>query len=224
MPEVNGEPAGLTTIDRTELAHELRTLIESGDGKLTVRTDDEAQWITGYRVQLRSAVERIHDFCDPNIARLHDAHKAAIRDRDMLTTPVANRLRIVDRALAEYEQARRTEVARLEAELARTARKLEEDRRLAEAERLEAQGQPEAAQALLEAPIVVVAPKIERTRPEGLSFRSHWTFTITDAALLPREYMMPDEKKIGEVVRAMKNLTNIPGVAVEERQVPVTRS
>lgn len=58
------------------------------------------------------------------------------------------------------------------------------------------------------------------TKVEGISRRKVWRFEITDASVLPREYLMPDEQKIGGVVRAMKNQTRIPGVRVwEDEQI-----
>jgi hypothetical protein len=36
-----------------------------------------------------------------------------------------------------------------------------------------------------------------------------------DASLIPREYLMPDEKKIGELVRK-RIITQLPGVRIWE--------
>jgi uncharacterized protein with gpF-like domain len=44
------------------------------------------------------------------------------------------------------------------------------------------------------------------------TFVDRWVFEVTDPKAVPREYLMPDEKKIGGVVAAMKDETNIPGV------------
>lgn len=57
---------------------------------------------------------------------------------------------------------------------------------------------------------------VPQARAAGLSTRKHYSFKIVDAALIPREYLIPDEKKIGDVVRAEKMDTNIPGVEVVE--------
>jgi hypothetical protein len=47
---------------------------------------------------------------------------------------------------------------------------------------------------------------------EGTSLIDHWYAVITDPAIIPREYLMVDEAKINKIVKAMKTLTNIPGV------------
>ena len=58
----------------------------------------------------------------------------------------------------------------------------------------------------------------------GLTVREDWKFSIVDAALIPREYLIPDEKKIGRIVRAMKDATNIPGVRVYAEKGIATRT
>ena len=69
---------------------------------------------------------------------------------------------------------------------------------------------------------MVVAPVIEREAPKvaGIATREVWRFEVTDPALVPREYLVVDEAKIGKVVRALKGDTAIAGVRVySERQL-----
>ncbi len=62
--------------------------------------------------------------------------------------------------------------------------------------------------------LVEVIPEIKRTTTEmgTTGQKDHWTFEVTDFALLPDEYKMPDATKIGKVVRA--GLHIIPGVKI----------
>ena len=47
----------------------------------------------------------------------------------------------------------------------------------------------------------------------GLRQRREWKYRITEVGLIPREYMMPNEVKIGQEVRRMKTEGHvIPGV------------
>jgi len=58
---------------------------------------------------------------------------------------------------------------------------------------------------------------------EGITPRTIWKFEITDEKLIPREYLLVDEKRIGQIVRAMKQDTVIPGVrAYAETSLAVT--
>lgn len=58
-----------------------------------------------------------------------------------------------------------------------------------------------------------VLPKIE-----GVVYSDHWTGEVEDARKLPREFLMPDVKKLEAVTKALKEATAIPGwkVVVEK--------
>lgn len=59
---------------------------------------------------------------------------------------------------------------------------------------------------------------------EGVSIRNHWVFEVEDASKIPRAYLKPDEKKIGEVVRQLKGDTSIPGVRVWNEPIVASKS
>lgn len=115
---------------------------------------------------------------------------------------------------AEEERKRQEEENRLRLE----ALKQEEERRLAEAAQLEAEGLKEEAEAVLDTPAPISMPTVERTTPKAdmRLYRKTWKFRITNEMAIPREYLKPDEIKIGGVVRALKGKCNIPGIQVYE--------
>lgn len=113
---------------------------------------------------------------------------------------------------AEQERIRQEEEARLR----EIARKDEEDRKLAEALAAEQSGNHEEAEAIINTPVQpppVVVPKAV-PKVAGISMTKTWKFRITDEKKIPRQYLMVDEKKIGDVVRALKDQTNIDGIEV----------
>lgn len=65
-------------------------------------------------------------------------------------------------------------------------------------------------------------------KPEGVSVREVWTAEVIDAALVPREWCTPDEKRISAMARAVKGNGTpmvIPGVRyVKTTQVANRRS
>lgn len=127
----------------------------------------------------------------------------------------------ISRFNVEQERRRREEEDRQRAQ----AKKEEEDRRLAAAQKLEEQGDKEMADAVLDIPIPVapvVIPKHEA--PAGISYREVWRYRISDESKIPREYLVPDDKKIGGVVRAMKGETRIPGVEIYSEQTVAGRA
>lgn len=57
---------------------------------------------------------------------------------------------------------------------------------------------------------------------DKVSTRESWKFEVSNVSLLPREYLTPDLKKIGAVVRTLKGDSDIPGVNIRvEKQVVV---
>ncbi len=53
--------------------------------------------------------------------------------------------------------------------------------------------------------------------------RSTWHAEIVDESLIPREYLVPDMKKLNEAARRMRNLMAVPGVKSVEDQSVVVR-
>ena len=65
----------------------------------------------------------------------------------------------------------------------------------------------------------VAAPGVIAQEPpkvEGVSIRKGWAFRITDATKIPRKYLVPDERAIAGVVKALGQEARIPGVEVYE--------
>ena len=123
---------------------------------------------------------------------------------------------------AEQREKARLEQARLDAEAEEAARQtvaaLE-----AEAEQLAEDFEPEKAQELLDAAREVRVPSIAltpvRALPRSVSTYKVYSYRITDEAAIPREYLVVNEKLLGEVARKSKGEAVVAGVefTVEER-------
>lgn len=156
-----------------------------------------------------------------------------------LTTAIQEIDGAIKKYSAEQERIRREEEARLREEARKEQERLaaearlaearaeqlrlaaEEKRRegeLAEAARMESRAEAQEAKAdTAEAqarmvPTPYVPPA--NTKVAGVTTRENWSFRITDASKLPREYLVPNETAIRNVVRGLKGSTNIPGVEV----------
>ena len=107
--------------------------------------------------------------------------------------------------IAREEQRKRDEAARKEREEAE--RKAEEARK---------RGRHSRAQQLEEQASETVAPVVQSEAPktEGISYRKVWKYRITDEAQIPRKYLIVDERKIRQVVKALGGDAEIPGVEV----------
>ena len=160
--------------------------------------------------------KQIDETFDPIIKKAHEAHKEAVAQKKKVDAPLVEAEGIIKPRIAawnaEQERIRREEEARLREQ----ARKEEEERRLQEAILAEQNGQTEAAEEIMAAPVQPPPVVVPKTVPKvsGVSMVKQWKFRVVNPALIPREYMVPDETKIGGVVRALKDQAHIPGVEV----------
>jgi len=135
------------------------------------------------------------------------------------TDPLGKAEKIVKKKVGDYrteqERKRREEEQKKLAELRAQA----EDRLLDDAE---ANGD----ESILDEELMIAKPELETKTPamKGISFTTVWHFQITDVNQIPRDYMMPDERKIGDVVKALKDKANIPGIRVFSEQQVGARS
>ena len=165
-------------------------------------------------VFMELCAERITGFdkiFDPNISRLHHAHKSAVAEKKQFTQQYERAIEIIKfrriefRSIAERERQRRESAARLAAQIAQTAQLQ------AHAKTLESQGDTAAAAEVRQmaetapAPIVVVAPEVK-------DVPKVWKFRIVNESAIPRQWLIPDEKAIGVHARSMQEKASIPGV------------
>jgi hypothetical protein len=144
--------------------------------------------------EIKGEIKRIESVRDEAVKPLQ-AVVAVIRG--WFATPLAR--------LAEAETIRKGGIAAY-------LRQREADERAAlEAARIAALADDGAASAAALATITAAGPM---PKVAGLSSVPVYKFEVTDASLLPREYLMPDEKTIGAKVRGAKGNIQIPGVRV----------
>lgn len=100
--------------------------------------------------------------------------------------------------------------------LAAIAKKEADDAALAEAQALQVAGEKDAAIAVLEEAVMAPTPVVilPREAPKTANRRTIWRFRITNQNLIPKAYLIADEKKIGGVVRSLGADANIPGIEV----------
>jgi len=175
-----------------------------------------ALWTT-----LKDMRAKVDESFDGIISKAHAAHKEALAQKKKHDEPLEQGQKAIKQRMIawdqEQERLRKLEQARIDAE---NKRKAEEDA-LELAAELEKAGEVHAAAEVLEAPLDVQQAVIPKSVPkvEGFSYRSNWVFDVVDANAVTREYLCLDLVKIGQVVRAMKGATNIPGIKPREEKV-----
>ncbi len=170
-------------------------------------TDQDSYAYAGAFVtkSLKPALREIEARFRP-MQRAADASKKEILDqRRALEDPLKEAERITKQRMGVWLTEQRRITAEAEAERLRVAREEAETATLAEAARLEEAGHTKAAEEMITAPVVPVvsAPPPEEPKAAGVSARFVTKYRIIDARKITAAFMMPDEKKIGQIVRSM---------------------
>jgi hypothetical protein len=170
---------------------------------------------------IKDMMKEVSDTFDPIITAAHASHKKALEQKAKFYTPLEKAYKDVKKLMSDYDTAQEAIRQAEEARLREIARKAEEERLLMEAIAAEAVGEKEEAAAIINEPVYVPPVVVQKEVPkvQGMSFRTIWKFRIVDGTKIPRNYMIPDEVKIGQVVRALKKESNIPGIEVYEERV-----
>lgn len=188
---------------------------------ILVRTPEEMTGAEAILQELRRRKKVWLEAVEATVKGAHATWKAAVAHRDSIAKPIDEAERIVKGRIADYISEQRriaaAEQRRLQAEADAKA-EAERKRALAAAAKLKTDDLREArieeAETIV-APVVQVAAAVPETK---LAMTVTWGFEIVNAAAIPREYMMPDEKKIGAVVRGTKGTIEIPGVKAVRRE------
>lgn len=168
------------------------------------------------------------EFFKPMKQAAAKAHKEICTKENAILQPLEQAKQHLSRQIGAFDQRaeqerlaeerRLQEEARVAAEAA--AAMVSQENAIADAIELERDGDVAGAMAVLNnpAPVPVYIPPVivqrEVPKTAGVSGAVIWKFKIDDESRIPREYLMVDEKKLGAVVRAMKDKTRIPGVSV----------
>jgi hypothetical protein len=219
--------AGADEVTRQTVAWQSLTVVDQPTAQTAT---DALTIIAGMRKGLtttwKAAVEPYKD----SIKKYDSAYKPLLDRLDSTETRIKSQILDWRRAEAMRVDAERRRIddanrkaAQAAAEAAATerARVAEQTRKDAEAAGMTAQdaatlGQLEAADvAVAPAPMIIAPPPVSTRVVSDLGsvgVVKRWTFQVTDATLVPREYLAVDEVKIGKVVRA--GLREIAGVRI----------
>lgn len=162
--------------------------------------------------------KEIAEFMSPIVRAAHEAHKAAKERENSLIGPIREASLKVSRVMGAFREEAERQL-RIEQQIALERARAEQQAAVADyADSLAAEGMETEAQAVLKA---VPAIEIEHVQVannvphvKGTSARKTWKFEIVNSAAIPRQFLIPDERAIGALVRAQGAECNIPGVRV----------
>jgi len=170
---------------------------------------------------LKSFQKEMKEEFNPAIEKANDLHKQLTGQRSRFLKPLQDAEQLVKQKVSDFlnEQERiRLDNQRKEREKADAADKKRKADLEAQAKGHDEAGRPEKAEERRQqaeethTPVPIVESNV--TKQEGVSKKVTWKFEIINKNLIPTSYMMPDEKAIGAVVRALKGETKITGIRV----------
>ena len=205
------------------LEEENEELVQSIDQALVeakgviITTDEQNQKAGELLKTFRALRNEIAAYWDPAIEKAKATKAAAEKTRKDICErkeeqdgPLRKGEEIIKSKMGAYWQKQEDERKQKEERLQAEARQYEEDKLLQEAEET-------GDDSILEEPIIVPQVRIEQTaRVEGISMQSNWKWRVVDPKLIPREYLIIDEKAVNAMVKAKKGTTQIPGIEVYE--------
>ncbi len=179
--------------------------------------DTETYLQAGEIFKAISAMEKkIKAFFDPLCKKADEAHKALTSAKAIEIAKLAPLKAHINKEQTDWnveqERLRRLEEDRLR----REAEKAEEDRRLQAAIEAEQAGEKEEAAAVLEEPLYVPPPIVEKTVPKqaGLAMTTTWRWRLKDINLVPRQFLNINETVLNAHVKNLKDRSNVPGIEV----------
>jgi hypothetical protein len=213
MNTTNGMETIGSSAARKKIANEI-TKVHIVATSIIVKDNDSYAYAGDMLVTIKKVKKNIEEYFRPLKAAAHAAWKQICNRENEEIEKLTPALKHLDMQMTAYnieqEKIRKAEEERLR----REAEKAEQEARLQAAIEAEKAGQKEEAEAILEEPVFVPPPIVDKTVPKqaGLAMTTNWEAKIIDEHLIPRQYLMPDMVKINQVVRALKDKTNIPGI------------
>ncbi len=181
--------------------------------QLTIANNDQFEETGAFVQGIKGKQKEVKDQYEEKRIQTYARYKTVTTEIASYIDPLVKAERIVKQKLGDYrtemELKQRVEIAKKLA----IAEAEAEERQLSEAEET-------GDDSTLDDELIIPQPVGETEVPamKGVSFTTVWKFEIVDARLIPYGYMIPDERKIRDFVKAMKGTVGIPGIRMYSEQ------
>lgn len=183
---------------------------------LTIKTKADYEIATSFLQGVKALQKQVFSTFDPIVKKTHAAWKEAKEQFNKHHLPLRQAETIAKQKISKYVSIQEEKRHQRQLELEKKAQADAEARRQAELKVLREMDKEKEAKRLEKKPVeaapVVAKDTVQKVK--GLSFQDHPRFEIEDEAAIPRMYLTPDLKKIGQMVRSSKGTLKIPGVRV----------
>jgi len=188
-------------------------------GYMTVHSQNTLDRANDFLKDIKGFRKQLDEFFDPNISRLHKAHKEAKAQKTKFEEPLKKAEEIVKEEITTY-MVEQDNIRREAEEKARQ----EAEKRFEEAREAEKAGDKEKAEQIRQEETAVITPLPPEVKAEGTHLVKHWTWEVVDIDKIPRKYFILDELSINKIVREQKKKTDIPGIRVFQEAGIATRT
>jgi len=193
---------------------------------VVLKTPAEYEAMGNFLKEVKTRSKRL----EGELKSITDPLNIALKNVRALFKPALDALSVLEKsakaAINDYDFRAEQERRKLEAEL-RAKQEQERKRLEVQAEALRAQGKEKQAEVkeakaeMIAAKPVIIASNVPKI--DGVSKRVIWRYRIVDENAIPREYLMPNDKKIGEVIRATNGTVKIPGIEAYQENIISSR-
>ena len=216
----------------SELADTTMSLARQLRSDVVIRDAVDLEQAVMDRQRIGDAIKQVDEFFKPLTQAAYRMHGLLCDRRNDIRAPLEKVDQVLRTAIADFKRAADREREEQERERAEQQRRDDHEQAAAEAAALESSGQPELAASVLSeaiaAPLpVVTLPDVTKT-VVGLKFRRYYRWRYANGptditktpgpvvartmALVPREFLVVDVKKITAYGNAMKEAAKIPGI------------
>lgn len=178
-------------------------------------------------LSVAAMIGQIESTFEPMKAAAYKAHRVICEQETKLKNPLVEAQKALKKQIGEFvleqqriAQKQQDDLRAEEMERARLASVAEgQDLAIQDAVELEAQGNIEAAEAVLANPAPAplrytapasVAPAVAQV--SGVTIRTDWDFRVVNEKLIPREYLLVNEAALGSLAKTTKGKATVSGV------------
>jgi len=157
----------------------------------------------------------IKSLLDPGIAAAFTFHRTLTGQRSEYLAPLGNARDVADRKMGDWRREQRAWEDRQAADVQKRLMADVKEKRDAEVDLLDKAGRTEEAVARIDAPLPPAPPvNIHSEIPKiaGQSVRVTWKASVVDPASVPRDWCIPDQKRLDAHARATRGAVPVRGV------------
>jgi hypothetical protein len=191
---------------------------------ITITNGDELSAAAELLQTIKGLIGKVKDTFDPIVKKAHAAHKEATTQRKKHLDPLEEADATIRRAITRYTTELERK-AREEAEAKRIEAEEAQQEASEKAKEAEESGDHFAADtaSVVDHFAADTADTVSTPKVDGLSFRTVIKYRVVDEGAIPREYLLVNDTKIKNMIRALGNETNIPGIELYEEQQTIVR-